>query len=113
MKSFFNFACAVAAAALLIGCAGSKEMQHAEGLRRHPDWPRIRAAAELEVAHHEGNTLWSHDAYYWPHEHTNGVWYVVASGAYPLNAYGDSIDMLIRDGGEVVSYSPRRDYHPK
>ena len=47
MKSYFNFACAVAAAALLIGCAGSKEMQHAEGLRRHPDWPRIRAAAEL------------------------------------------------------------------
>jgi hypothetical protein len=113
MKIHLSITCAVVAVMLLAGCAGSKQLQHQESLRRDRDWPKIRAAAELEVARHEGNTLWSHDAYFTPQEHTNGVWYVVAAGAYPLNGYGDSIDILLRDGGEILSYLPRRDFHPK
>jgi hypothetical protein len=100
-------------AVLVVGCAGNKEFRGVDALRRHPDWPRIRATAELEVAQREGNTLWSYDAYYAPKQHTNGVWCVVASGAYPANRYGDSMDMLIRDGGEVFSYSPRMSSHPE
>jgi hypothetical protein len=95
------------------GCAGNRRLQHIESLRQEPDWPKIRAAAEIEVARKEGNTQWSHSAYYSPEEHTNGVWYVVASGSYPLNRLGDSIDLLIKDGGEVVSYSPRMQGHPR
>jgi hypothetical protein len=95
------------------GCAGSRQLQHTEALRQERDWPKIRAAAEIEVARKEGNTQWSHSAYYAPQEHTNSVWYVVASGDYPLNRMGDSIDLLIKDGGEVISYSPRMKDHPK
>ena len=51
--------------------------------------------------------------YYAPEQHTNGVWVVVASGAYPHNRLGDSIDMVIRDDGEVISYAPRMSSHPK
>src|ERR1051325_9512034 len=93
----------ILAAVLLLaaGCATPRWVQHIEALRQEPDWPKIRAAAEIEVAHKEGNTRWSHSAYYSPEEHTNGVWYVVASGSYPLNRLGDSIDLLIKDGGEV------------
>jgi hypothetical protein len=97
----------------IVGCAGSRELQHVDALRRDPSWPVIRAKAEVEIAHREGNTEWSHSAYYAPHEHTNGVWVVVASGAYPLNRLGDSLDMRIRDSGEVVSYAPRMSDHPK
>ena len=95
------------------GCAGNRELQRVDTLRRDPTWPAIRAAAETEVARREGNTQWSHSAYYNPQQHTNGVWVVVASGAYPLNRLGDSIDMTIRDDGEVISYSPRQPSHPK
>jgi len=98
---------------LATGCAGNRRLQHIEVLRQDPDWPKIRAAAEMEVARKEGNTRWSHSAYYAPEEHTNGVWYVVASGAYPLNRMGDSIDIFIKDGGKVISYSPRMRDHPK
>jgi hypothetical protein len=95
------------------GCAGSRRLQHVESLRQESNWPNIRAAAEIEVARRDGNTQWSHSAYYSPREHTNGVWYVVASGAYPLNRLGDSIDLLIKDRGEIVSYTPRMQSHPK
>ena|ERR1043165_7173058 len=95
------------------GCAGSRQLQHTEALRQDRDWPKIRAATEIEVARREGNTQWSHSAYYAPQEHTNGVWYVVASGAYSHNRMGDSIDILIKDGGEVISYSPRMSKHPR
>jgi len=104
----------VAAVTLFVsGCATTKETQRIDALRRDPDWPRIRAVAEIEVGRREGNTLWSYDAYYTPKQHTNRVWVVVASGAYPLNRLGDSIDLLIRDSGEVLSYSPRQANHPR
>jgi len=51
-----------------------------------------------------------HTAYISPRQHTNGVWRVLASGAYPLNRMGDHIEMLIRDNGEVVSYIPLSEY---
>jgi hypothetical protein len=95
------------------GCAGSRQLQHTEALRQERNWPKIRAAAEIEVARKEGNTQWSHSAYYAPKEHTNSLWHVVASGAYPLNSMGDSIDILIKDDGEVISYAPRTKDHPK
>jgi hypothetical protein len=98
---------------LVAGCAGNREFKRIEALRGDPAWPMIRAAAEVEVAHRDGNAHWSHSAYYAPEQHTNGVWVVVASGAYPLNRFGDSIDMLVRDSGEVFSYSPRMEKHPK
>src|SRR6266404_4251058 len=113
MKTYAAFGSVTLALVLFGGCASNKELQRVDALRRHPYWPRVRAAAELEIARREGNTLWSHDAYYAPKQHTNGVWFVVASGAYPLNRYGDSIDMLIRDGGKVFSYSPRMPSHPR
>lgn len=95
------------------GCAGNREMQRIDALRRDPAWPTIRAAAEIEVALKEGNTEWSHSAYYSPQAHTNGVWRVLASGAYPLNRLGDHIEMLIRDNGEVFSYIPLSSSHPR
>lgn len=94
--------------ALATGCATNKELARIESLRRDPTWPDIRAAAEKAVARHKGDTRWSSSAYYQPEQHTNGVWAVVASGAYPLNTLGDNIDLCIRDNGEVISYSPRR-----
>jgi hypothetical protein len=97
----------------LLGCASDREYQRIDALRRDPDWPAIRAAAETEVARKEGNTNWSHDAYFSPQQHTNGVWRVLASGAYPLNRMGDHIEMLIRDNGEVVSYIPLYSSHPR
>src|ERR1043166_4650713 len=98
---------AVTGALFATGCASHRAAQRIDTLQREPGWPAIRAAAEMEVARKEGNTQWSHSAYYSPQQHTNDVWAVVASGAYPLNTLGDSIHMLIRDGGEVISYSPR------
>lgn len=95
------------------GCAGNHEFQRIDALRREPAWPKIRATAEIEVARKERNTDWSHSAYYTPEQHTNDVWVVIASGAYPLNAMGDSINIVIRDDGEVVSYAPRMSFHPK
>ncbi|PWU18395.1 MAG: hypothetical protein C5B50_09410 [Verrucomicrobia bacterium] len=103
MKFPVSLACALSAI-LLAGCAGRKQFHHQESLRRDANWPKIRAAAELEVARREGNTRWSHAAYFAPHEHTNEVWYVVASAAYPT--YGDRIDILAGDTGEILSYSP-------
>src|SRR5436190_20506164 len=97
----------VTGALFATGCASHRAGQRIDALRREPGWPAIHATAEMEVARREGNTQWSHSAYYSPQQHTNGVWVVVASGAYPLNTLGDSIDILIRDGGEVISYSPR------
>jgi hypothetical protein len=95
------------------GCASNREYQRIDALRRDPDWPAVRAAAETEVARKEGNTNWSHTAYFSPQQHTNGVWRVLASGAYPLNRMGDHIEMLIRDNGEVVSYIPLYSSHPR
>ena len=97
----------------VVGCAGNRHLQHIDALRRDPSWPTIRAAAETEVARREENTRWSQSAYYAPEQHTNGVWVVVASGAYPHNRLGDRIDMVIRDDGEVISYAPRTSSHPK
>jgi hypothetical protein len=111
IRNFFILG--VFAVVLVTGCAGNQELQRIDALRRQPAWPAIRAAAETEVARREGNTEWSHSAYYAPQQHTNGVWAVVASGSYPLNRLGDSIDMLIRDSGEVVSYAPRMSSHPR
>ena len=108
-----HFRFLICLAVIATGCAGNRELQRIDALRRDPAWPKIRAAAEMEVARKEGNTDWSHSAYYEPEQHTNGVWVVVASGAYPLNRLGDSIDMNIREDGQVVSYSPRQPDHPK
>ena len=98
---------------LSAGCATNREFERAEALRRVPAWPAIRAAAEMEIARREGSAQWSSAAYYAPKHHTNGVWVVVASGAYPNNTLGDSIDLLIRDSGEVISYSPRMSWHSR
>ncbi|MEW6303460.1 MAG: hypothetical protein AB1705_08325 [Verrucomicrobiota bacterium] len=98
---------------LLTGCASNRELQRVDALRRDPAWPVIRAAAEMGVARHEGDTRWSSSAYYTATAHTNGVWVIVASGAYPFNRLGDHIDILIRDGGEVVSYSPSLAHQPR
>lgn len=112
MRTHFRFAI-LSFIIVTAGCAGRRESQRIDALRRDPSWPAIQAAAETEIARREKNTRWSHSAYYTPLQHTNGVWAVVASGAYPLNRLGDHIDMLIRDGGEVFSYSPRMSSHPK
>jgi hypothetical protein len=95
------------------GCASNRDLQRVDVLRRDPNWPGIRAAAETEVAHKEGNTNWSHSAYFSPQQHSNRVWLVLASGAYPLNKLGDHIEMLICDNGEVVSYIPLASFHPR
>jgi hypothetical protein len=113
MKLFNGSVTVGLAVVFVVGCASNKELHRIDLLKRDPDWPRIRAAAELEIARREGNTSWSYDAYFSPREHTNRVWAVVASGAYPANRWGDSIDLLIRDGGEVLAYSPRWGSHPK
>jgi hypothetical protein len=91
---------------LFVGCAGNRELQRQDALKREPAWPQIRADVEMEVARRNGNTEWSHRAFYNPLQHTNGVWLVMASGSYPNNWYGDNFDILIRDSGEVVSYAP-------
>lgn len=98
---------------LAVSCAGNREAQRVDTLKRDPNWPKIHATAEMEVARKEGNTDWSNSAYYIPKQHTNGVWVVVAAGAYPLNRMGDSITLVVRDSGEVVSYAPRWSQHPK
>jgi len=99
---------------LTAGCASNRELQRLDALERDANWPKIREAAETEIARRDGNTDWSYSAYYGPRQHTNGVWEVVAAGAYPLNRLGDRIDMLIRDNGEVISYSPHfPDSHPQ
>jgi hypothetical protein len=105
--------CAVLILVLATGCASNRKLDRVETLRRDPTWPDIRAAAEKEIARREGSTQWSSSAYYAPQQHTNGMWAVVASGAYPNNRLGDSIDLLIRDSGEVISYAPRMSWHPK
>lgn len=98
---------------LATGCRSTNKLGRVDALRRDPSWSTVRAAAEMEIARRVGSTNWSHSAYYTPKEHTNGVWVVVASGAYPNNTLGDSIDLLIRDSGEVVTYTPRMSWHPR
>jgi len=98
---------------LAAGCTTNNEFERIDALRRDLAWPRIRAAAEMEIARREGSTQWSYSAYYTPTQHTNGIWGVVAFGAYPSNKLGDSIDLLIRDSGEVFSYVPRMSRHPR
>jgi len=113
MKTRASFIVSGLLVILSAGCANNRELLRLDALKRDADWPKIRAAAEIEIARKEGNTDWSHSAYYAPTQHTNGVWAVVASGAYPFNQMGDSIDMAIRDNGEVISYSPRFSKHPR
>ena len=103
----------VLAALLTTSCGTDKEFLRRDALQRDPTWPTIRAAAETAIAHREGTTAWSYRAYYHPQQHTNGVWVVVAEGSYPMGGYGDYIDLVIRDGGEVISVAPRKPtYHP-
>ena len=109
--SFFNFGILVLLFAS--GCASNKEFERTDALRRDSAWPMIRAAAEMEIGRREHNTQWSYSAYYEPKEHTNGVWVVVAYGAYPNNRLGDWIDLFVRDNGEVTSYSPHLSWHPR
>ena len=111
IRSFYCFGILVLV--LVTSCASNKEFERVDALRRDPAWPAIRAAAEMEIARRESSTQWSHSAYYAPKQHTNSVWVVVASGAYPNNTLGDSIDLIIRDGGEVISYAPRMSWHSK
>lgn len=98
---------------LAAGCASNQQFKRIDALRRDRAWPTIRAAAEIEIARREGNTQWSYSANYIPHQHTNGVWAVAALGAYPRDRFGDKIDLLIRDGGEVIKYSPSMSHHTK
>jgi hypothetical protein len=111
--SIRNFFFGILVIGFATSCAGNRRWQHIDTLRQDPNWPTIHAAAEKEVARREGNTKWSYSAYYSPEQHTNGIWVVVAAGAYPLNRYGDRINITIRDNGEVISYSPRLSSHPK
>ena len=104
---------AILASMFAVGCAGSRAQHRIDALRNDPNWPRIRTTAETEIARRGEKADWLRSAYYSPHEHTNGVWLVVVSGQYPLNRMGDRIDILVRDGGEVVSYVPRWPSHPK
>ena len=105
---------ALIAALLAAGCASNKELLRRDALKRDTTWPNIRAAAEMEIARREGTTDWSYQAYYTPVQHTNEVWIVVAEGGYPMGAYGDFIDLVVRDSGEVISAKPRKpDFHPK
>ena len=109
-----SFGLLMSVALFVTGCATDKEVLRKDALARDPTWPTIRAAAEIEIAHREGTTDWSYQAYYHPQQHTNGVWVVLAEGSYPMGAYGDYIDLVIRDGGDVVSASPRMPtYHPQ
>ena len=106
--------CAVLMLVFASGCAGNREFQRVETMRRESGWPKIRAAAEKEIARRDGDTKWSSQAYYEPKQHAEGVWTVVAFAAYPGNKYGDSIDLQIRDNGKVISYAPRLpDLHPR
>lgn len=98
---------------LAVGCASNTKVRQEEELWRHPLWPMIRAAAEMEIARREGDTRWSSSASYFPHAHTNATWAVVASGPYPMNRLGDNIDLLVRDSGEVIFYAPHLSRHPK
>ena len=95
------------------GCTTNKDFKRIDTLRRDPAWPKIRAAAEIEIARREGNTDWSYCAYYEPKAHTNGAWAVTAYAPYPSNRLGDWIDILIRDNGETISYSPHLSWHAK
>jgi len=87
------------------GCASS--------LSRQTEWPHIRATAANEVANREGDSRWARDAYFTPTRHEDGVWGVKVSARYPLNKPGDSIDLRIRDGGEVISYLRRFTNYPE
>jgi hypothetical protein len=97
---------------LLVACVSERE-RRVQTLRFDSNWPNIRAAAQNEVARRERDTQWSATAYFNAHEHTNGVWYVVAAGAYPLNTWGDNIDILVKDSGEIAGYAPRWSKHPR
>jgi hypothetical protein len=105
--------CAILMLLIAIGCANDEAFERVDALRCDPAWPVIRATAETEIARRKGNTQWSSAAHYTPKQRTNGVWVVVASGAYPDNTLGDHVDLLIRDDGEIVSYAPRRSRPPK
>ena len=109
----YTFSSVMLVALLVIGCATDKEFQRKDALQRDPTWPSIRTAAEVAIADREGTTQWSSRAYYHPQQHTNGLWVVLAEGSYPMGAYGDYIGLIVRDGGEIVSASPRKPtFHP-
>jgi len=91
---------------LATGCKSDREIRRIDALWRDPNWPMIRAAAEIKVERRDGNTFWSHSARFSPLQHTNGVWVVLASAPYPGNTYGDWIKLTVRDDGTVLSYSP-------
>jgi hypothetical protein len=93
------------AALIATGCASS--------LRNESEWPKIRATAANEVANREGDSRWARDSYINPTQHADGVWGVQVSARYPLSRPGDSIDLRIRDGGEVISYLRRFTHYPK
>ena len=105
MKCSGVFILATGATVILNGCASS--------LSRESDWPRIRTTAANEVANREGDSRWARDAYFTPTRHEDGVWGVKASARDPLNKPGDSIDLRIRDGGEVISYLRRFTTYPE
>jgi hypothetical protein len=95
----------VIGALLTNGCASN--------LRQESDWARIRATAVNEVTQREGDSRWARDAYFNPTQHADGVWGVKVSARYPLSRPGDSIDLRIRDGGEVISYVRRYTTYPQ
>jgi uncharacterized protein YceK len=101
----YRFLILVTVVLLANGCASS--------LRHESEWPRIRATAVNEVTQREGDSRWARDAYFNPTRHADGVWGVKVSARYPLSRPGDSIDLRIRDGGEVVSYLRRFTTYPQ
>jgi hypothetical protein len=96
---------AVTTGLVLIGCttdAGTRNERHTDRLMRHHDWPRIQQIAETEVKRRE--ILWPDLASYFPFEHKDKIWDVIAVTGTPNGDVQRSVMLMIGDDGTVLAY---------
>jgi L-ascorbate metabolism protein UlaG (beta-lactamase superfamily) len=74
-------------------------------LQREAAWPLVEAASKKEVARNEGTNFPVASAFCTPMLHTNGIWAVVVSVAYPDYRKAEHINLLVSDTGEVAAYT--------
>jgi len=112
MKTYRFFPLASLIISFTAGCASDREFERIGRSPSRLGWPAIRATAEMEVARKEGNTNWSHAAYFSPGSTPMACGVFWRRALIRSTAWAITSKCLIRDNGEVVSYIPSAT-HPR
>jgi len=93
-----------------VSCAPSADVQTHRALAEDPHWALVRADAQRTIRHREQQDFWAANARYTPYSYDGRVWTLRVSGAYPMHVGSDFIDMVMRDDGTVLNYTPSQQH---